>query len=171
MRALIISDTHGKEDGLKAVLSKIHPVDRLIHCGDMGGRREAIARMAGCPCIFVRGNCDFDKSLDREAVVFFEGLRIFVTHGHMYHVRYSNDELIRRALELNCSIVLCGHTHVPEICLPRLEGGITVVNPGSLSEPRQGNRLKSFVVMETDRSGKPHFTLAYLTWNGEITFS
>ena len=40
--------------------------------------------------------------------------------------------------------------------------GITVLNPGSLSFPRQDGRRPSYMLMEIDREGEAHYTVNYL---------
>jgi hypothetical protein len=42
------------------------------------------------------------------------------------------------------------------------EEGITVVNPGSISMPRQDNRRPSYAILDVDRQGDIHTTIAYL---------
>ena len=51
-----------------------------------------------------------------------------------------------------------GHTHVP---LVDLSEDIWAVNPGSISLPRQEGRKPSYIIMETDRFEKAHFTVNY----------
>ena len=46
MRILIVSDTHGKDKGLKELLGKLKPVDMLIHCGDSEGSEDYIREIA-----------------------------------------------------------------------------------------------------------------------------
>ena len=59
------------------------------------------------------------------------------------------EQLKREALARGCDIAMFGHTHKPY--LKRSED-IIVLNPGSLSFPRQGGRQPSYIVMEiTDR--------------------
>ena len=42
------------------------------------------------------------------------------------------------------------------------EKELITLNPGSLSYPRQEGRQPSYAIMEIDREGKVHFTIAYL---------
>ena len=42
------------------------------------------------------------------------------------------------------------------------EDCVTILNPGSLSYPRQDGRKPSFMIMELDDQGKAHFTLNFL---------
>ena len=37
-----------------------------------------------------------------------------------------------------------------------------VINPGSLSYPRQPGRKPSYIMMELEREGEAHFTIHYL---------
>ena len=53
-----------------------------------------------------------------------------------------------------------GHTHKPEV---DVDDEVTVVNPGSLSYPRQEGRLPSYVIMEIDdETQEVHYTIKYL---------
>ena len=63
------------------------------------------------------------------------------------------------AIDRGVDIVLYGHTHRPVI---DIDDDIIAVNPGSLSYPRQEGRQPSYALMEIDREGKVHFTIAYL---------
>ena len=47
-----------------------------------------------------------------------------------------------------------GHTHRPYLDDSQ---GIIVLNPGSLSYPRQQGRKPSYMIMELDESGQAHF--------------
>ena len=71
-----------------------------------------------------------------------------------------NYETIKNeALDRGVDIVMCGHTHRPVV---ETDGNLTIINPGSLSYPRQENRRPSYVIMELDKDDKPHYTLRYL---------
>ena len=48
-----------------------------------------------------------------------------------------------------------GHTHRPYLSQ---EEGLTVLNPGSLSFPRQDGRKPTYMLMEIDENGEAHFT-------------
>ena len=53
-----------------------------------------------------------------------------------------------------------GHTHVPDL---REKEKITVLNPGSISLPRQTNPRRSYVVMTIDqKTGKIDYELKFL---------
>ena len=48
-----------------------------------------------------------------------------------------------------------------ELCAS-LGAGLTVLNPGSLSFPRQEGRRPSYMLMDLDDEGEAHFTTCYL---------
>ena len=79
---------------------------------------------------------------------------------HWYEKRkYAKEEDKKEAIDRGVDIVLYGHTHRPVI---DIDDDIIAVNPGSLSYPRQEGRQPSYAIMEIDREGKVHFTIAYL---------
>ena len=78
------------------------------------------------------------------------GHRIFLTHGHMYGVRFTTKMLCDAAGESGCDIAVYGHTHVAEIST----GHITVLNPGSVARPRDAMQ-GSFLVMELEQGKAP----------------
>jgi putative phosphoesterase len=69
------------------------------------------------------------------------------------------DYLREHALEYGYDVVMYGHTHRPEI---EEKNGITILNPGSLSYPRQIGRKPSYIIMEIDGAGKAKYTIYYL---------
>ncbi|MCD7737399.1 MAG: metallophosphoesterase family protein, partial [Lachnospiraceae bacterium] len=56
-----------------------------------------------------------------------------------------------------------GHTHRPFI--DESDPELTILNPGSLSFPRQEGHRPSYILMETAQEGKPSFTIHYLDKN------
>ena len=170
MKILVVSDTHGYETNLKKVLAKVGKIDHLIHCGDVEEHEREIEVMAGVPCTFVRGNNDYSTDLPRDTIVTFGTYRIFVTHGHKYGVHWGTDGVKEVALKRGCNVAMFGHTHRPVIEQALTEKGITMINPGSLTFPRQEGRKPSFIVMEIDRFGKAHYTLNYLNRDNRFSF-
>lgn len=66
-------------------------------------------------------------------------------------VRASAEEIESRLGNVKASLVLCGHTHVPR--LVRLEGGVTIVNPGSVGLPAYRDTTPAPHAVE---NGSPH---------------
>lgn len=159
MRILIISDTHGKHTNLEIILEKLKPIDMLIHLGDAEREEYYIEAMAGCPMEIIAGNNDFFSQLPREKEITIGKYKVFLTHGHYYNVSVGTERLCEEATARGADIVMFGHTHRP--CI-EYKGKLTVINPGSLSYPRQDGHKPSYVLMETDKNGEAHFTLNYL---------
>ena len=112
-RILIISDSHRHTENVEKAIKKSGPFDMLIHLGDIEDDTEKIKQSAGCPCYFVRGNCDLDYKLQECQIINLLPHRIFAVHGHKYAVRGDTFRLEYAAREVGCDIALFGHTHVP----------------------------------------------------------
>ncbi len=166
MRILIVSDTHRKNSNLKEVLSRSGPLDMLIHLGDAEGSEHEIASWLneGCASVFVLGNNDFFSRLDREKEVMIGRYKTLLTHGHYYSVTLGPERLIEEARAREFDIAMFGHTHKPfyEVCKKTGYKDLILLNPGSLSYPRQDGRRPSYVLMELDRQGDAHFSLNFL---------
>ena len=159
MRVLIVSDTHGHEENLERILTEKGPFQHLIHLGDVEGQEDYIEVIAGCPVHIVAGNNDFFSDLPREEDFWIKNYHIFITHGHYYGVSVGTDRLCEKAAFRNAKVAMYGHTHRPEI---EEKNGITILNPGSLSYPRQIGRKPSYIIMEIDGAGKAKYTIYYL---------
>lgn len=148
MKILIVSDTHGREENLEKVLEKEGAIDRLIHLGDVEGSEDYIRMITGAtPVSMVAGNCDYWSDLPREALVELGDHLAFITHGHYYGVNGGVEQLRARAVEAGADIAMYGHTHRPYL---EQEDDMTILNPGSLSLPRQQGRKPSYMVMELE---------------------
>ena len=82
-----------------------------------------------------------------------------VTHGHNYGVSMDLYGISEEAAARECEIVFFGHTHKPVI---EKKNGVLVINPGSLSFPRQEGRRPSYVVMELHEGEEPEVEIRYL---------
>ncbi len=161
MKILVVSDTHGKESNLKKAISKSGSLDLMIHLGDSESTQEHLQELAGCPVCIVAGNCDYLTGIPQKRVEEIDGCRILMTHGHTYFVSaVGARDLKKEAEENNCNVVMFGHTHRPFI--DKSDPEITIVNPGSLSFPRQEGRKPSYILMETAPGKEPAFTLKFL---------
>ena len=158
-RILVVSDTHGRHQHLDMVLEKVGKIDMLFHLGDVEGDEDYIEATAGCPVYMVAGNNDWFSYLPGEIVVTVGKYRIFMTHGHGYHVSRTRERLIERAREKQADIAMYGHTHRPDI---DLTDDVKVINPGSLSHPRQVGRAYTYILMEIDENDEVSFSLCSL---------
>ena len=141
MNFLVVSDTHGHLEKVYDMYDKLSemtldgkPIDKIIHCGDYMRDGASIGDYLALPAISVTGNCDGGRERDYK-VTEACGHRILVTHGHMEGVDYDPARLCYLAEENDCDIACFGHTHVPVF---QKEGEIWLLNPGSLTFPRDG---------------------------------
>ncbi|MCR5705133.1 MAG: metallophosphoesterase [Eubacterium sp.] len=159
MKILVISDTHGSMAGVEQVLEKHGSFDLVIHLGDIIKQEKLLEQMCKCPVKYVCGNCDYGSENPIADIVEFGKNRALITHGHYYDCNWGIDQLCYAADGNQCNMVMYGHTHIPEIVENE---GIIVLNPGSLTRPRQLNRRKSYIIIEVDEKGKADYRLYYL---------
>lgn len=155
-RILVVSDSHGRNENVQRAIEKAGKFDIMIHLGDVGNEYREVERMAGVPTYIVAGNNDYARGLLERNIIEIGGHRIYATHGHRQNVHFGVELLYYLALENDCDIVMYGHTHVPYL---DEEDDVTILNPGSLTYPRQEGHEKTFVVMtiEDDDSVKYAF--------------
>lgn len=159
IKVVIISDSHGNLDNVRKIMEKEQNVHQVIHLGDLIGQEMQLKEICGCEISFVKGNCDYYADNPVSDVLEIGANRIFITHGHHYGVNFGIDRLCYAAKENQCNIVMYGHTHVPE---NSVYGGIIVVNPGSVSQPRQLNHKATYAVMKIDGQGKTDIRIQYV---------
>lgn len=157
MRVLIVSDTHRKNDLYLKVLEQERP-DMVFHCGDVEGSEYLLTEAADCPVHIVLGNNDFFSNLPRELTVEIGPHRVWMVHGHNYYVSFGTEELLDEAMNRNVDVVFYGHTHRPLI---EKHSGITILNPGSLSYPRQEGKKPSYARMEIEEGQETKYSILY----------
>ncbi len=140
MRIVVMSDTHGNTFALERIIMKNTDADWIIHLGD--GEHELdnflLSHQKLAPkIIHVAGNCDFGSMSPEMFILSVPDHKILATHGHLYGVGGSLDRLKALAISNGCDIVLFGHTHVR---YESYQNGIYLLNPGSASIPRDGNK-------------------------------
>ena len=160
MKVLIISDSHGRNGRMELAIEQESPLDMIIHLGDLEGGEDLLEAIAPCPVEIVCGNNDFFSPYPREKVLTLGGIRIFICHGHSYGVSMGTKRLAEAARQNGCQVAMYGHTHCPLI---EHEGDVTVVNPGSISFPRQANCRPSYMVMTLEEGRAPSFEIYYMT--------
>lgn len=159
MRVLLVSDSHGRNQNMEKVIRKVSPFDLLIHLGDLEGSEGYLETIAPCPVEMVAGNNDFFSRLPREKIITLGKYKVFLTHGHNHYVNYGYSRLRDAARQNGCAFALFGHIHRP---VYDVDDEITVVNPGSISMPRQDNRRPSYAILDVDRKGEIHVMICYL---------
>lgn len=158
-KILVVSDTHGHDINLKRVISECGPFEMLLHLGDTEGSDDYIRSYAGKDCAvhIVRGNNDYFANVPSEEEIMIGSTRALLTHGHRYNVSLSLEKLAHEAKVRDCTLAIYGHTHIPYLGEYK---GITLLNPGSISYPRQATRYPTFAIIEVDEKGILHYTIS-----------
>ena len=159
MKILVVSDTHGYNEKMYEVIEKESPFDVMLHLGDIDGEHIRLRDRVDCTLHIVAGNNDYDLDLDRVKVIDLCGHRAVLTHGHRYRLYTGYDPLYYLAAENQAELVFFGHTHVPVV---HEEGPVTLVNPGSLTYPRQHGRQSTYIVGDIQTGKKPVFEIKYI---------
>ena len=132
MRILVVSDSHASRSFMCRCAELLQP-DMMIHLGDYYEDGEVLHELYPRPKFLqVPGNCDSGRLPEPVYQVLqpvLEGVRIFLTHGHLHHVKSGIGALLADARRSGAKLVLFGHTHRP--CCEQTEDGIWVLNPGT----------------------------------------
>lgn len=164
MKLFLISDIHGSAYYLEKALESFHreKADYILILGDelYHGPRNPLPEghdpkktvnllnAYADKIIAVRGNCDAEVDemlleypiMATYSIIFCEGRRLFLTHGHIY-----NDDNMPRLS--NGDVFIYGHTHIPRA---EKKGGLYFINPGSISMPKENNP-NSYGTIENNR--------------------
>ncbi|MEK5441614.1 metallophosphoesterase family protein [Fredinandcohnia sp. FSL W7-1320] len=146
MKVLILSDSHGLTKELLDIKERHkNDVEFMFHLGDseLSSQSEEMSGFS-----VVRGNCDFDSNYPNDMIVLLNGLKVYLTHGHLYNVKMSLMNLSYRAREVGASIVCFGHSHIAGT---ELIDGVLFINPGSFRLPRM-RKERTYVIVEVDNN-------------------
>ena len=154
MKLMFASDLHGDYACAKATLEKFRAegAEKLILLGDLlyhGPRNDlpegyapkkviALLNENKNDLVCVRGNCDTEVDqmvlefpiLADYLLIFEQGRRFFITHGHHYNTQTP-------PLLASGDVLIHGHTHV--LTVTPFGDGLTYLNPGSVSLPKENN--------------------------------
>lgn len=149
MKILVVSDTHGYiDDVLKYLENK--SIDLIIHAGDSSEDAQNIKMISGIKTLWVKGNNDyFDRKSPDQRIIKVYDHKILLVHGHKENVYFTKKELINKALDNECSMVIFGHTHL-YYEKEDTEFNIILLNPGSISLPRDMNKSMALLDIEDD---------------------
>ncbi len=158
MKIGVMSDTHGSLPYFEKALDLLKDCDVLFHIGDVlyhGPRNDlpegynpkgVIKEINNLDnIIIVRGNCDAEVDqmvlkfpIMADYCIIMDGERtIYASHGHIYNE--NNLPPLK-----NGDIFIHGHTHVLRA---EKRETYTILNPGSVSIPKEGN-IPTYAVLE-----------------------
>lgn len=163
MKLFFISDIHGSLYYLKKALNEFEKekADYLVILGDAlyhGPRNplpkeynpKEVANLLNeykDKIMAVRGNCDTEVDamlidypmLSDYSIILYNNRRLFLTHGHVFN----KDNLPNLSDD---DVLIHGHTHI--LKAEKVEN-IYLINPGSISLPKQNNP-NTYGVLEND---------------------
>ncbi|MGL6113964.1 phosphodiesterase [Cetobacterium sp. SF1] len=165
MKIFVMSDIHGSSFYLKKALEAFEKekADYILILGDElyhGPRNplpleydpKKVVEMLNPlknKIMAVRGNCDSEVDqmllqypiMGDYSTIFWNGKRIYCTHGHIY-----NKENLPNIDSKD--ILIYGHTHIP--LAEKNSEGIFILNPGSISLPKENNP-NSYGIFENNK--------------------
>lgn len=159
-KILVVSDSHGNNVNLRKAIgvfgSRGEQLSMLIHLGDIQDSLESIQRFVDCPVVAVGGNCDFSPDLPGTKLVSIGKEKALLTHGHRYGCKMGTKTMEELAKANGAGLVLFGHTH-----MPMLEDSkeVKVMNPGSISFPRQMGFRPTYLVITVEEDGHLEFAI------------
>lgn len=128
MKLLVLSDTH-KSLGFACEAIENERPDAVLHLGDHLSDAEDLSFAYQEPDFYyVPGNCDYEPAVRQSLTLELGGVRIFMTHGHLFGVKSGTDVLLSMAKAQGAALALYGHTHVAAL---QTQSGVTLFNPGT----------------------------------------
>ena len=179
MKIGIVSDIHADPKALRRALEDMPSIDALLCPGDavseyrfctetveilqqanvlciqgnhevvlFGGRNPAYLKK--CRETFPAEALDFLATAPLTRDLAFAGTNILLVHASPWEPYdeyiYPGSTRLARFATLTQDFVCFGHTHVPFV---HREGSVTVVNPGSVSQPRDQDRRGAYAIVDT----------------------
>ena len=131
MKLLVMSDSHRKTDPMLEAV-RLETPDFIVHLGDHDADCAAITeQFPQIPLRTLKGNCDPRSTAPAEDEFELEGVKFFITHGHLHGVKSGSAQIVDAARQKGAKVLLFGHTHIPYYTTMQ---GIILVNPGSIGE-------------------------------------
>ena len=153
MKLFFISDIHGSEYYLNKALERFkeEKADYIVILGDhlyhgprnplpQGYEPKKVTEILNSlsdKIISIRGNCDSEVDqmvldfpmMADYSIIFYEGKKLFITHGHIY-----NENNMPKLKDND--VLIHGHTHIPRA---EKVDNVFILNPGSISLPKENN--------------------------------
>lgn len=135
LKILVLSDSH-RAIGAMYDAAMLEDPDAIMHLGDHVSDAEELSYALDLIDFYmVRGNCDFGAQAPETILTELGGVRLFLTHGHLFGVKSGMSRLKLEADRVGANIALFGHTHRP---LLEEDSGVWYMNPGAARSGRYG---------------------------------
>jgi putative phosphoesterase len=180
MKIGIVSDIHASPQALRRTLEDMPSVDKVLCAGDVisdyrfcadtvdilqraqvhciQGNHET-SFFSGCNPEYLR-KCqrefapellDFLSSAPLSLELETAGAKVLMVHASPWEpfdeYIYPYSPQLARFAQLPYDVVIFGHTHVPMV---HQANGVTVINPGSCSQPRDQDRRGSYAILDLE---------------------
>lgn len=173
---LVASDIHDDDQAFELLAKKAEDNDclALLYAGDLNIENcmiSSLLQVRNFLFIPVQGNCDnkwdwtdVGINLPLYRTCSFNGLKFFISHGHMY-----TDPSSAGLCDKDFDVVINGHTHVNNLSEQLIDGKrIIFMNPGSPSRPR-GYSKPSYGTIVFNEDSSVCFRLHALKGDGVLS--
>ncbi len=158
-RYLVFSDSHGVDEKMLDIIKQHKSeIEGIFFLGDAENSGDRLRASVQGPVYMVRGNCDWSLQASDFQVFSLHGHTVAMTHGHRQRVNMGIDTLKYWAMEKEADLVLYGHTHVPFV---EQTSTLTILNPGSISRPRQEGHRKTYAILDFLPDGELSIQICY----------
>ncbi|RLG60979.1 YfcE family phosphodiesterase [Candidatus Geothermarchaeota archaeon] len=151
MRILVISDTHGEMDNVKALMERLEEIrpDYLIHLGDDYHDIDRVVEK-GFKVIRVPGVYEGlygDLDIPHRLILEVEGWRVLISHTEKSHkndlpIDLKPEEIVESGL---VDVFMHGHTHVPRA---ERKNKLIFINPGHLKKEDKKGYPPTFALID-----------------------
>lgn len=124
----VMADSHRNNGNIREALKRMEDCALILHLGDHDSDMDAFY-LPESRFMSVPGNCDPLSFAPGLRIFERDGVRVLMTHGDAYGVKYSLMRLSLKARETGAALVLYGHSHAQRV---DEDGGVILLNPGAL---------------------------------------
>lgn len=130
MRIVVMSDSHGAVGTLLDIVERhMDNTDLFLFLGDMDNDfDELLMAYPNIKYKRVVGNNNWSSPHPTSDFITLNGKKIFFTHGHIFHVKHGNEEIISYCRKIGADVCLYGHTHNQ---FTNYDDGLYIMNPGA----------------------------------------
>ncbi len=148
MKIAVFADSHRRTQRMYDILSS-ESFDTMIHLGDCVEDAEEMSyEYPKLAIIGIAGNNDYYSDLPYSRIVTVGNVKLFLTHGHLYPSHWRLRQISIDAKRAGATLALFGHTHRKA---DEMIDGIRIVNPGSISLPRDGSASWIRLIIENSK--------------------
>ena len=126
-KVCVISDSHGSKQKLENLIFD-SDFDYIFFLGD--GLKD-VEDIQDDKIKKVSGNCDLFSMEDSTISFVLNNVKILLTHGHLFNVKWGLNKLLEYAKKQSINLVCFGHTHKQFL---QIAVGVTLLNPGSFKD-------------------------------------